>query len=63
MSSKNTETESDNRDPIIVEAQRYRDQRDKTYREQALKILDLWPVRSRIQWQEASRADGPSQRP
>ena len=38
MSSKNTETESDSRDPIIVEAQRYRDQRDKTYREQALKI-------------------------
>ena len=33
MSSK-----SDSRDPIIVEAQRYRDQREKTYREQALKI-------------------------
>ena len=33
MSSK-----SDSRDPIIIEAQRYRDQRDKTYREQALKI-------------------------
>ena len=38
MSSKNTQAESDRRDPIIVEAQRYRDQRDKTYREQALKM-------------------------
>ena len=38
MSSKNTQAESDSRDPIIVEAQRHRDQRDKTYREQALKI-------------------------
>ena len=38
MSSKNTQAESDSRDPIIVEAQRYRDQRDKTCREQALKI-------------------------
>lgn len=38
MASKNTRAESDRRDPIIVEAERYRDQRDKTYREQALKI-------------------------
>ena len=38
MASKNTPAESDSRDPIVVEAQRYRDQRDKTYREQALKI-------------------------
>ncbi len=38
MSSKDTQAESDGRDPIIVEAQRYRAQRDKTYREQALKI-------------------------
>jgi hypothetical protein len=28
----------DSRDPIVVEAQRYRDQRNKTYREQALKM-------------------------
>ena len=38
MSSKNTQGESDSRDPIIVEAQRHRDQRDQTYRERALKI-------------------------
>ena len=38
MSSKNTQAEGDNRDPIIAEAQRHRDQRDKTYRERALKI-------------------------
>ena len=38
MSSKNVQAEGDNRDPIIVEAQRHRDQRDKTYRERALKI-------------------------
>ena len=38
MSSQNTHAGSDGRDPIIVEAQRYRDQRDKTYREQALKM-------------------------
>ena len=38
MSSKNTQAESDRRDAIIVEAQRYRDQRAKTYREQALKM-------------------------
>ena len=38
MSSKNAQAEGDNRDPIIVEAQRHRDQRDKTYRERALKI-------------------------
>ena len=38
MSSKNTQAEGENRDPIIVEAQRHRDQRDKTYREHALKI-------------------------
>ena len=51
MSSKNTQAESDSRDPIIVEAQRHRDQRDKTYREQALKIYP-WlcaRVRARIQ--------------
>ena len=29
---------SDERDPLLVEAQRYRDQRDKSYRERALKI-------------------------
>jgi len=39
MSSKNTGAESDSRDPIVVEAQRYRAQRDKTYRERALKIF------------------------
>ena len=39
MSSKNSQSESDGRDPIIVEAQRYRDRRDKTYREQALKVV------------------------
>ena len=38
MSSKNSQGESDSRDPIIVEAQRHRDQRDQTYRERALKI-------------------------
>jgi len=38
MSLNNTQSESDGRDPIIIEAQRYRDRRDKTYREQALKI-------------------------
>ena len=36
MSSKNTHAVSDG--PIIVEAQGSRDRRDKTYREQALKI-------------------------
>ncbi len=39
MSSKGTEAASDSRDPIVVEAQRYRDQREKSYREQALKIF------------------------
>jgi hypothetical protein len=29
---------SDDRDPLIVEAQRYRDQREKSYRERALKL-------------------------
>ena len=38
MSVKNTPAESAGRDPIVVEAQRYRNQRDKNYREQALKI-------------------------
>ncbi len=38
MSAKNTRAESDRRDPIVVEAQRYRNQRDKNYREQALKM-------------------------
>ena len=38
MSAKSTQAESDSRDPIIVEAQRYRDRRGKTYRERALKI-------------------------
>ena len=38
MTSNKPEGESDPMDPIVVEAQRYRDRRDKTYREQALKI-------------------------
>jgi hypothetical protein len=38
MSSRDTRAESDGRDPIVVEAARHRDQRDKTYRERALKI-------------------------
>ncbi len=38
MSAKNTPAESAGRDPIVVEAQRYRNRRDKNYREQALKI-------------------------
>ena len=38
MSLKKTQAENDSRDPIIVEAQRHRDQRANTYREQALKI-------------------------
>ena len=38
MSSENPQAERDSRDPIVVEAQRHRAQRDKTYREQALKI-------------------------
>ena len=38
MSAKNTRAESAGRDPIVVEAQRYSNQRDKNYREQALKI-------------------------
>ena len=38
VSSKNTHAERDSRDPIMVEAQRSGDRRDKTYREQALKI-------------------------
>ena len=38
MTSKKPEGESDPMDPIVVEAQHYRDRRDKTYREQALKI-------------------------
>jgi predicted HNH restriction endonuclease len=38
MSSKNDQTESESRDPLVVEAQHYRDQRNKTYREQALKM-------------------------
>ena len=38
MSLKKTQAENDSRDPIIVEAQRYRDQRANPYREQALKI-------------------------
>ena len=38
MTPKNTQGASDTRDPLVVEAQRYRDQRDKTYRERALKI-------------------------
>ena len=65
MSAKNTRAESDSRDPIVVEAQRYRNQRDKNYREQALKIY-AWICAHcgpRIQRQEASRADGPSQGP
>ena len=38
MSSRDRQAENDRRDPIIIEAQRHRDQRDKTYREQALKM-------------------------
>ncbi|TDI23426.1 MAG: HNH nuclease family protein [Acidobacteria bacterium] len=38
MSAKNTQADSDRRDPIIVEAQRYREERDKSYREQALRM-------------------------
>ena len=38
MSAKNTQADSDRRDPIIVEAQRYREERDKGYREQALRM-------------------------
>ena len=38
MSAKNTRAESAGRDPIVVEAQRYSNQRDKNYRERALKI-------------------------
>ena len=38
MTSKNDHAESESHDPIVVEAQHYRDQRSKTYREQALKI-------------------------
>ncbi len=38
MSAKNTQADSDRRDPIIVDAQRYREERDKSYREQALRM-------------------------
>ena len=38
MASRNPQAEGDRPDPIIVEAQRHRDQRDKTYRERALKM-------------------------
>ena len=38
ISSKSTQAEGDSRDPILVEAQRHRDRRDKSYRERALRI-------------------------
>ena len=38
MSPRNTQSGSDGRDPIVAEAQRLRVERDKGYRERALKI-------------------------
>jgi len=38
MSSNPTPSGSNRKDQVIVEAQRYRDQREKTYREQALRM-------------------------
>jgi hypothetical protein len=38
MSSKHTPSARDRRDQVLVEAQRYRDQREQTYRAQALKM-------------------------
>jgi hypothetical protein len=38
MSSEKTPSHSDRLDQMLIEAQRYRDQREKTYRAQALKL-------------------------
>ncbi len=38
MSSKNTSSDSDRQNRIVAEARREREQREKTYREQALKM-------------------------
>ena len=38
MSSKNNQSDIDGQDRIVTEARRYRDQREKTYRGQALKM-------------------------
>ena len=38
MSSKKTPSQADRQDQIIAEARHYRDQREKTYRAQALKL-------------------------
>ena len=38
MSSKNTQSDSDRQNRIVAEARREREQREKTYREQALKM-------------------------
>ena len=38
MSSKKTQLHADRQDQIIAEARHYRDQREKTYRAQALKL-------------------------
>ena len=38
MSSKKTPSSADRQDQIIAEARHYRDQREKTYRAQALKL-------------------------
>ena len=38
MSSKKTQSHTDRQDQIIAEARHYRDQREKTYRAQALKL-------------------------
>ena len=38
MASKKTQPSADRQDQIIAEAQRYREQREKTYRAQALKL-------------------------
>ena len=38
MSSKKTQSPADRQDQIIAEARHYRDQREKTYRAQALKL-------------------------
>src|SRR5437870_6425283 len=38
MSSKKTQSPADRQDQVIAEARHYRDQREKTYRAQALKL-------------------------
>ena len=65
MAAKKTWANINRQDEIIAEALHYRDQREKTYRGQALKIvsLDLCALRPRIQRQKAARAHGASQRP